>query len=225
MIKSGLLNKASLILRFGFINDGGNATSQRVKQEIENDVRALTNASSSIEIQYFNASNYECDSIRTLKNWCIDNKDAFTFYVHNKGMSLVDAGIGYQYVSQWRAYMMFYLFERWKLCANSLMNGAKACGVNRRSWPEHHYSGNFWWARCDHVTENEVGCLLGKNHRFDAEYWIIKSDPKPVVTLWDNKSKRPYREPHPREMYSCVDILDVNSTLKYGSNSTTHLIN
>jgi len=145
MMKSGLLHKASLLIRFGLLNDGGDPRrSKCVKKEIENHVRTLTNGTSSIEIQYFNPLNYECDSVRTLKNWCIDNKDALTFYLHNKGMTLVEAGIGYHYVSQWRAYMMFYLFERWMLCANSLMNGAKACGVNRRSWPVHHYSGNFW---------------------------------------------------------------------------------
>jgi len=206
LTKSGVLDNASLLMRVGLLDEKLNPEETKcVKAVLESRVEELTNGAL-VYIEYFNPLHYECDTILTLKKWCVDNKHAFVFYLHNKGKSRESNKWAYPHVVDWREYMMFYLFERYQLCVNMLLHGKKACGVNKRPDPEFHYSGNFWWASCEHVRKNEKSCPLGKDNRFAAEFWVIGENPHPVASLWRSYLHH-YIKSFPRDQYNCVDLL------------------
>ena len=103
--------------------------------------------------------------------------------------------------------MMFFLFERWFLCANSLTEGALTCGVRHRKYPYDHYSGNFWWSTCEHVVSVTHPCHTGRSWRHSAEFWILAndklfSDNKIALELWDGASNE---KRYTRDKYNCVD--------------------
>ena len=75
----------------------------------------------------------------------------------------------------------------WSDCVEALLSGNVDCGVNLKglddgvSW--RHFSGNFWWARCDHINRMpsplDLGTPYFKQHsgmssrRHYAEAWIL----------------------------------------------------
>jgi len=128
---SKLLDNAKLVVRIGLIDEDVNHfRTTCVKHLVETRIR---NWATDVEIQYVNAKDYECNTIQYLQSWCGNNENSFVFYLHNKGYTHKRKGALTYNVRDWREYMMFFLFERWRLCANSLTHGAAACGVAQRA--------------------------------------------------------------------------------------------
>jgi len=214
--KSGLLDESTLTLRIGLLDYMVNYTHTRcVKGMIKRRVAVFAvNA----EIQWVDPSHYECGTILSMQRWCSKNKQSFVYYLHNKGVShlsnLRELGL-YKNVKYWREYMMFFLFERWKLCANSLSHGAEICGAHIELIPYMHYKGNFWWSTCNHIVRVTNRCPLGVLTRHAAEFWLtantgLFNDIKEVVELWHGRVT--FFLPYPRYEYSCVDVMYNTST-------------
>ena len=138
-------------------------------------------------------------------------RKALVFYLHNKGSSKVKIEWldSYAPVLYWRKYMEYFLFEHPEWCIAALTNsnatfssplpstvanalthiphsGALTCGVNIQNASQVlggalHYSGNFWFARCDYVrtlqslkrTRMRANPGFGRSVRsISAELWI-----------------------------------------------------
>jgi len=212
LAKSNLLKHASLVLRIGLLDDHRNYTlTNCVKKLLKARVELIAKGT---EIEFIDPSLYECNTLQSLRLWCDSHKSAIVFYLHNKGFSHIGQGPIFQFAKEWQEYMMFFLFERWQLCANSLTRGAATCGVKKTgrrhfAWLR-HYSGNFWWSRCDHVVRIQNPCPVGKFLRHAAEFWLISDNSllrneTSAVELWHGEADTQWA--YPRERYNCIDLL------------------
>ena len=116
-------------------------------------------------------SSGEVSTVNELHAFCKKKKEAgekaLVFYLHNKG------GCCPKYsntpVEHWRDLMNSFVIEFPSICLRALSSGYSACGPE---YQDSHYSGNFWWADCDHV-----GALEPLTNMFDAyaaEFFIWK---------------------------------------------------
>jgi len=212
--KSGLLNHSSLVLQIGLLNKNVNhSRTQCVKKLIESRIQEFAKDT---QVQYVDPYGYECGTIRSLRSWCGRNKSSFVFYLHNKGFTHAGQGFVYLNLRHWREFMMFFLFERWYLCANSLLHGAKTCGVKKEEIPFQHYSGNFWWSSCDYIARVKTPCPSGNALRHAAEFWLISdvmllNETRAALELWHGTPG--YFDPYPRDRYDCADLLIQNRSL------------
>lgn len=55
------------------------------------------------------------------------------------------------YKQSWRGYLSYFNIEQWSECIKALDNGYDTCGVDWRTDPVPHYSGNFWWANSSYL--------------------------------------------------------------------------
>jgi hypothetical protein len=105
------------------------------------------------------------------------------FYFHTKGSSKYSAtppeSEEYLNVTSWRKYMEWFLLERPTLCMRAILrHGAETCGVEMYDAPSMHYSGNFWSASCDHISDlpvREAWPVSETDYWFNylsAEMWI-----------------------------------------------------
>ena len=56
------------------------------------------------------------------------------------------------------------------ICLRALMKGHLSCGVN---YAGIHYSGNYWWANCEHVAA--LDALFNVLDSFVAEYFLYNT--------------------------------------------------
>jgi len=206
--KSGLLEESSLTLRIGLHDETVNYNLTRcVKLMIKRRVNAFAKDA---KIEYVNSSDYECGTLLHMQKWCKSNNQSYVYYLHNKGVTHMRDHSLFLNVGYWREYMMFFLFERWKLCANSLANGAATCGALVHLDPYKHYRGNFWWSSCNHMVRVTNTCPLGIVYRHAAEFFLLANDKlftdkKEVVELWHGNPS--FIKPYPRAEYSCADVI------------------
>ena len=52
-------------------------------------------------------------------------------------------------VASWREVMNTFNIEFPSICLRAMLDGYSACGME---YQDAHYSGNFFWAHCDHVA-------------------------------------------------------------------------
>jgi hypothetical protein len=98
-------------------------------------------------------------------------------------------------VTDWRRLMEHFVVERWHDCLAAL-DDHDVCGVNWRSEPAPHFSGNFWWARPRYLASLplHIGPL-----RFDPERWLATNQPY-VSCIYDSGVDH-YLEPYPPTRY------------------------
>jgi hypothetical protein len=73
-------------------------------------------------------------------------------------------------VASWRELMNTFNLEYPSICLRALMKGHLTCGVNYEGI---HYSGNFWWANCEHVAALDP--LFNVLDSFVAEYFLYNT--------------------------------------------------
>jgi GR25 family glycosyltransferase involved in LPS biosynthesis/glycosyltransferase involved in cell wall biosynthesis len=115
------------------------------------------------------------------------------WYMHAKGVSrerFQNANI-----TDWRRLMEHFVVERWQDCLAAL-DAHDACGINWRSQPAPHFSGNFWWARPRYLAS--LPLHIGPM-RFDPERWLATNQPY-VSCLYESGVDH-YLEPYPPTRY------------------------
>lgn len=76
-------------------------------------------------------------------------RKSLVFYIHNKGGCCSRGHERTLHVTTWRDSMNAFNIEFPSICLRSLLDGHSACGMELQ---DGSFSGNFWWARCDHVA-------------------------------------------------------------------------
>jgi len=90
---------------------------------------------------------YEQFAINNYKKYITDiNYDLF--YIHTKGVSRKDE-ICY---NNWRMICGYFTINKWKLNIE-LLNYYDCVGINLKNYPKKHFSGNFWWAKSEHLNK------------------------------------------------------------------------
>ena len=117
-------------------------------------------------------SSGEVPTMDAIHAYCVKQRDAkkksIVYYFHNKGACCSKASNGP--VSNWRDLMNAWILEFPSVCLRALVRGYSACGIN---YQDAHYSGNFWWASCDHIAELPV--LPNKFDALAAEFFLYRT--------------------------------------------------
>ena len=121
----------------------------------------------------------EASTFIALQNYCLNekknNRQAFVYYLHNKGscclrseirnmMNTMQSDRKHDAIVSWREVMNTFNIEFPSICLRALLDGYSACGMNSQ---DGHYSGNFFWAHCDHIA-----ALPRLHTRFNA--WAVE---------------------------------------------------
>ena len=126
-----------------------------------------------------NQSEGESATFMALHDYCTrqeaTGRNAFVYYFHLKGACCTrrTEKLGFRHVTTWREAMNAFVLEHPSICLRALLEGYDSCGMENQGGT---YSGNFFWARCDHVARLPSFTAA----RFDAyqvEYAIQKYSP------------------------------------------------
>ena len=124
-----------------------------------------------------------------------DDKKTVVFYIHNKGSSRYEENWRQkmdrdkQYGKTgvyWRKFIEFFHIERPSLCIEKILSGGMTCGSAIRG---RHYSGNFWVASCDYISQLEP-CGAKNTNYIESEHWLGRAmgggtlDPDKYVELF-----------------------------------------
>jgi len=74
-------------------------------------------------------------------------EEFYAFYFHCKGCT---HSTDNQAISDWRELMEYFLIDHWQT-AIGLLEDNDTVGCNQSSFPQPHYSGNFWWGRSSYL--------------------------------------------------------------------------
>jgi hypothetical protein len=118
---------------------------------------------------------YEYPALELLQKACSDFAGA-VYYLHTKGVSHARTD---PYQRYWRALMLHHVIDRHEECLAAL--DSHACAGT--GWKGHHYSGNFWWTKAEHIRKlpdlailrrapRRVGWDPAADVRLQCEYWI-----------------------------------------------------
>jgi len=119
----------------------------------------------------------ECATFNVMQEYCSRRKAAgkrtFVLYFHSKGGCCVRDLNGASRpkpvpVASWREGMNTFNLEFPSICLRALLNGHLSCGME---YQDAHYSGNFFWADCDHVAS--LPKLWNRFDPWSAEYFIF----------------------------------------------------
>lgn len=101
-----------------------------------------------------------------------EGKRAYIFYFHNKGGCCPKTPPSP--VSDWRDEMNAFNLEFPSICLRALNDGYSTCGVEYQFYGGGHYSGNFFWANCAHVSRLPP-LWDALNNAWDAEFFLFKT--------------------------------------------------
>jgi hypothetical protein len=91
--------------------------------------------------------------------------------------------------------MEYFAIDHWRDCVKALQDH-DACGVNWRTTPSPHFSGNFWWAKASYVAN--LPHAIGTGY-VDPEMWIGINAPK--VKCFHESNIEHYFAPYPESKY------------------------
>lgn len=92
----------------------------------------------------------------------------------------------------WRRYMMFFTIKNMQNNIN-VLNNYDTCGVDLKSFPVKHYSGNFWWATAKYLKTLSSVYTIDNNisFRHNAEFWVCSNKLGKHYSFHnDNKDKK-----------------------------------
>ena len=112
-----------------------------------------------------------------LQGYCNGSPQSLVYYFHCKGATHPDSPLKERIVG-WRVLMEQFILMEWRDCVEALLAGNVACGVNLKGLQVNnglwrHFSGNFWWARCDHINRLPPPLDLGTS--YFKQYSAMKS--------------------------------------------------
>ena len=125
------------------------------------------------------AANSERTTLQPLFEWCAARPRALVAYVHDKGTRTSAAENVERFLRQWdwRRLHEYFVLERPAGCFQHLLDEQyDTCGANLRLDPSVHFSGNFWWARCDYVRQLEPPATYRAGDELAPERWIGSLD-------------------------------------------------
>ena len=172
----------------------------------ESDVLQYSSNISFIKVSE-NLQDYELPTLQFIYDFCVAHPNNNILYLHSKN---VGKEINYCIEDQIE-YMLYFLVKKWETCLEKLIDH-DACGVDLRTDPTLHYSGNFWWSTshniCSLPSPTEFNNLNKYTNplnsiRHNQEFWICYNKKK-YYSLWDCGISVYERHIHryPKEVYT-----------------------
>lgn len=123
----------------------------------------------------------EISSMNFIYDFCQLNTDANICYIHTKGVTKDN-----ECITDWRKYMFYFCCQRFKDRIQD-MEKHDTCGTDLRCSPCLHYSGNFWWARSEYISNlchpSQTFSPLTERHK--SEFWICSNKEGRHLSLHD----------------------------------------
>jgi hypothetical protein len=156
-------------------------------EEIKNDPKVIYNTID-------NRHTFEYPTICLAQRVARESSQPFqAYYFHTKGATTAD------YVNKngawwWRQYLDNYTILRWRDNVDKLNEGFDIVGVEWRTSPGMHFSGNYWWTTSEYLKRLPDGQEWWNNHSQDriyAEMFIGLANPK--YYCFNNTTRDLYR--------------------------------
>jgi tetratricopeptide (TPR) repeat protein len=148
------------------------------------------------KVEYNSNKILEADTLKSLYDFCINNKEHRVLYFHTKGATQENTSHILN-VNKWRYYLEYFAFHRWKDCVTSLEeydtsgteylfeSGLINQDTGITEWEQNpHYSGNYWWANASYICKLDPNYLYRKDKgwdRYRSEFWIGTGNPNHYV--------------------------------------------
>jgi len=121
---------------------------------------------------------FENYTIRTVHQFSKLHADYKILYIHTKGISYPKDHDFVPGIMSWIKYMMYCLVEKHRECLQ-LLDIYDVVGTNFRDQTIEqinppHYSGNFWWASSNYLSNLHVDYM---NDKYHAEFWLMQHKP------------------------------------------------
>lgn len=135
-----------------------------------------------IELITTSANLYERYAIENYKSYIME-KEYYMFYIHTKGVSHKKQEAHFNLLQTRRRNLNHFIITKHRICRDLLSQGNDAVGTAFSRYPVRHFSGNFWWARSEHVMR--LPCRIRKSYlapemyicgRFDGKYVSVCQD-------------------------------------------------
>jgi hypothetical protein len=119
----------------------------------------------------------EYTTIHAAQSYCRDmvskGRKAMVYYFHNKGGCCTRKTKSFNPVASWRESMNTFNLEYPSICSRAILdNGYSACGFEYQIG---HYSGNFWWADCEHLSALPTQHPRNRYDAWSVEYFIFRT--------------------------------------------------
>ena len=159
MIESNLIDKVDT-LYICIVGDGDLKKIEHCKIEI---------------IRVGNIHDFEFPTLEKIENDILSTNDNIKIlYINGLGVTGNTPN-----KKNWRSYLTYFNIVKFDECIKSLDNGYDVCGVDWRTDPVPHFSGNFWWANSTYLktlpkinTLNKEDSPIVLNLRHNAEMYI-----------------------------------------------------
>jgi len=132
LIESGLYNETEKIICFVCMKT--------------NECLELLQKYDKIQIISTDENLYEKFAINNYKNY-INCNDYNLFYIHSKSATRKE-----KCFFDWLELCNYFTINKWRLNVE-LLNYYDCVGTNLKNYPKKHYSGNFWWAKSQHLSK------------------------------------------------------------------------
>lgn len=122
-----------------------------------------------------NIKNYEYPTLQLLHSTA-QTTDGYFCYFHTKGASNNTPN-----VCAWRSFLSNFNLKNYNNLINHLQHGYDTAGVDIRTNPTTHYSGNFWWANSSYIKTLPIPKaqkFKSFSERYWAEFWLCSNNGK-----------------------------------------------
>jgi len=107
----------------------------------------------------------EKPSLLLARQYAEEFPDSRILYFHSKGISHPTKN-----QDDWRMMMQHFIIVKWRE-AVALLDNHDVVGVNWRTFPVAHSSGNYWWANASYLQRLDPS-FLNDHDRMSQEFWI-----------------------------------------------------
>lgn len=162
--KSGLLEKLNHLC----IINTGNELDQEMIENKYHPAKVINWSNNTME--------FEICTIKQVVTYSRLNPESLILYMHTKGVSYPKNHVFIPGIKHWIDYMTYCLVENYIKCL-SILQVYDTVGCNFRpdeNGNMQHYSGNFWWARCDYIRKLSIS---GMKDKYEPEFWILHKQP------------------------------------------------
>ena len=87
---------------------------------------------------------YEKFAINNFKNYI--SGDYYLYYMHSKSVTREE-----ECYNDWLYLCDYFTIQKWRLSLE-LLNYYDCVGTNLKNFPKKHFSGNYWWAKSEHIN-------------------------------------------------------------------------
>ena len=152
------------------------------------------------------AESGELTTLVQIQKWCHTRPNAYALYLHDKGTrrpSGQDSQLDTFFKqADWRKLQEYFLIEVFEDCLLQLDRGWNACGALLRKWPHLHYSGNFWWVRCDYIKG--LPRVQDWQHLWETHFWA-ELFLGGAVTWLERKDPEDGTHQHKARFFNCFE--------------------